>query len=52
MEKLQTIRFKPSDVGKDVAGFCSLMDSRNDDEIIIRKSKETLEFFIYTNFKE
>ena len=47
MVELRTIRIKPVDVGKDVAGLCRVMDSRTNDKIIIQKSKETGEFFVY-----
>jgi hypothetical protein len=47
MVELKTIRIKPADVGKDVAGLCSVMESRTNDQITIRKCKETGEFFVY-----
>jgi hypothetical protein len=47
MVELRTVRIKPADVGKDVAGLCRAMDSRTNDIITIRKCKVTGEFFVY-----
>lgn len=52
MEELQTIRWKPIDAGRDVARFVEALDSRTGDEIIVRKSKETAEIFIYIKRKD
>lgn len=47
MEQLKTIRWKPSDVGKDVAGFAAMLDHRYNEEVIVRKGKKTAVFLIY-----